>query len=174
MSHPIEGGILVLNFICHGSAFTAKGRVVRPSSPPVLPTRQMNSLELSGKSNPPLLPTPFPLILSTPLSLHIKSTPTFLSFLWFPVLPFVPHFAHCSFFNYLSPFIAIFLPLPPHSHPLKLHRGIVYPLSVETWKVEDTQSLLRKSGSLLLMFKHTCKCVSLSHVKFHHPQPLRK
>lgn len=105
-SHSIKGRSFVFIFICQGFAFTAKGQVVCRSAL----CSSYTSDEFTGTfreitSNPHLLPTPFPLILSTPLSLHMKSTPAFLSSLCFPVLPFIPHFAHCSFFLILFPFL---------------------------------------------------------------------
>lgn len=70
---------VVFIFICQGFVSTPKGQVVWRSSL----CSSYTSDEFIGTfrettSNPSLLPTPFPLILSTPLSLHMKSTPAFL------------------------------------------------------------------------------------------------
>ena len=153
------GEIFGVIFIRQGLVSSPKGQVV--AHPSVLPTHQMNSLELSGKSHlilffPRLSHSSSPLLfLSTWSPLPLFSRPSasqvYLSFLTLPIVLF----KKCR-----SLFIAIFLPLlaPPFPPTKALQRDHLSIKCRDMQNVEDTQTLLQKPNSLLLMYKHTKEC----------------
>lgn len=194
----LRGKNVVFISICPGFWFPLPKDRWCGVHPSVLPTHQMNSLELSGKSHLILLSFPRLSHTSSPLlCLSTWSPPPLFSF---PLLP------NSTFHSALRPlfFFKFSLPLychipasppplhpstPPHSHPLKLYKGIIYPLSVETCRKLRTlkpcyrnrtycYSCINTHERVCVQHTHTRAhthhTLSLSHVKLEHPPPFRK